>query len=114
MEKRPVAYQLYLVRKEAEKNLSGVLGTLKELGCSGVEFAGFYGHSAAAVREMPETHGLKAISSHGPLKNIDGRLICLFIILVADGKPAVFRQNLRGVNHFKGNALKQPIQRRNQ
>ncbi len=43
MEKRPVAYQLYSVRKEAEKNLSGVLGTLKELGCCGVEFAGFMG-----------------------------------------------------------------------
>ena len=71
MEKRPVAYQLYSAREEAEKNLSGVLGTLKELGYSGVEFAGFYGHSAMAVREMLESHGLKALSSHVPLKNIE-------------------------------------------
>ena len=71
MEKRPVAYQLYSVREEAEKNLASVLETLKKQGYEGVEFAGFYGHSAAQIRKMLETYGLKAVSSHVPLQKIE-------------------------------------------
>lgn len=71
MEKRPVAYQLYSAREEAEKDLSSVLGTLKKLGYTGVEFAGFYGHSASEIKEMLKTHGLKVVSSHVPLKSIE-------------------------------------------
>ncbi len=32
MEKRPVAYQLYSAREEAEKNLDAVLGAVKRMG----------------------------------------------------------------------------------
>ena len=46
MEKRPVAYQIYSARDEAAKDLNAVLAALKEMGYDGVEFAGFYGHSA--------------------------------------------------------------------
>ena len=52
MEKRPVVHQFYSAGEEAEKNLSGVMGTLKELGYSGVAFAGFYGYSATVFCQL--------------------------------------------------------------
>ena len=71
MEKRPVAYQIYSAREEAEKDLDAVLGSLKAMGYDGVEFAGFYGHSAEEVKAMLEKHGLKAISSHVAMNLIE-------------------------------------------
>ena len=71
MEKRPVAYQIYSARNEAAKDLLGVLRQLKAMGYDGVEFAGFYGHSAAQVKAMLEETGLVAISSHVPLAEIE-------------------------------------------
>ncbi len=64
MEKRPVAYQLYSARDEAAQDLNAVLASLKAMGYDGVEFAGFYGHSAEAVKEMLDRNGLVAVSSH--------------------------------------------------
>ena len=71
MEKRPVAYQIYSAREEAAQDLNAVLATLKELGYDGVEFAGFYGLTAEAVKEMLDQNGLVALSSHVPFAQIE-------------------------------------------
>ncbi|MDD6040603.1 MAG: sugar phosphate isomerase/epimerase [Clostridia bacterium] len=71
MEKRPVAYQIYSAREEAAKDLNAVLAALKGMGYDGVEFAGFYGLSAEAVKEMLDRNGLVAISSHVPFVQIE-------------------------------------------
>ena len=71
MEKRPIAYQIYSAREDAEKNLDAVLGSLKAMGYDGVEFAGFYGHSAEEVKALLEKHALKAVSSHVPFAAIE-------------------------------------------
>jgi len=71
MEKRPVAYQIYSAREEAEKDLLGVLKKIAAMGYDGVEFAGFYGHGAPEIRGMLEETGLKAISSHVPFFMIE-------------------------------------------
>ena len=71
MEKRPVAYQIYSARQEAEKDFDAVLGRLKAMGYDGVEFAGFYGHSAQEIKEMLDKHGLIALSSHVPFVQIE-------------------------------------------
>ncbi len=71
MEKRPVAYQIYSAREEAEKNLDAVLQKLSVLGYDGVEFAGFYGYSAEEIQALLERHHLKAISSHVPVALIE-------------------------------------------
>lgn len=65
-----IGYQLYSARELAEKDLEGVLCQLASLGYQGVEFAGFYGHSAKEVRKLLKATGLKALSSHVPLKVI--------------------------------------------
>ena len=66
----PIAYQVYSAREEAQADLNGVLGQIKSLGYDGVEFAGFYGHTAEAVLGMLSEHGLKAVSSHVPMAKI--------------------------------------------
>ena len=71
MEKRPVAYQVYSAREDAQKDLDAVLGSLKAMGYDGVEFAGFYGHTADEVKAMLDKHGLVAISSHVPFVQIE-------------------------------------------
>ena len=71
MEKRPVAYQVYSAREEAAQDLNAVLATLKGLGYDGVEFAGFYGHTAEEVKAMLDQNGLVAISSHVPFVQIE-------------------------------------------
>lgn len=71
MEKRPVAYQVYSAREDAQNDLDAVLAKLAAMGYDGVEFAGFYGHSAEDVKAMLEKHGLKAVSSHVPLVQIE-------------------------------------------
>lgn len=60
----PVALQLYSVRDFASKDLAGVLKQVKEMGYDGVEFAGFYDHSAADVKAMLDDTGLKVAGSH--------------------------------------------------
>jgi len=71
MKKAMIGYQVYSARDEAQQDLRGVLTALKEMGYDGVEFAGFYGHSAQEVRSMLDELGLKGISSHLPFDRIE-------------------------------------------
>jgi len=71
MKQVPVAYQIYSARDDAQKDLGAVLKSLKEMGYDGVEFAGFYGHSAEEVKKMLDENGLVAISSHVPVASIE-------------------------------------------
>ena len=71
MRKVPVAYQLYSAREQASKDLLSVLWTLRNMGYDGVEFAGFYGHTAEEIRNMLAETGLKAISSHVAINLIE-------------------------------------------
>ena len=65
-----LGYQIYSAREEAEKDLAGVCAKLKEFGYDGVEFAGFYGYTAAQINEILRKTGLVAVSSHVPYVSI--------------------------------------------
>lgn len=67
----PIGYELYSAREEAAKDLDAVLSRLSALGYEGVEFAGFYGHSAKDIRHMLKKHHLKALASHVPVAEIE-------------------------------------------
>ena len=71
MKKALVGYQLYSAREECNKDLLGVLKQLKALGYDGVEFAGFYGHTADEVKGMLDEAGLVAFSDHVPYAVIE-------------------------------------------
>src|SRR5690606_19294795 len=60
--------QLYTVRDALEKDFAGALRAVAELGYPGVEFAGYGGFEAAALRDLLAELNLKAVGSHVPLQ----------------------------------------------
>lgn len=71
MKKAMIGYQLYSAREECAKDLLSVLKQLKALGYDGVEFAGFYGHTADEIKAMLVEAGLVAFSDHVPYAVIE-------------------------------------------
>ena len=59
-----LAVQVYSVRKLAAEDFAGTLAGIGRMGYQAVEFAGFYGKSAADVKQYLKDAGLKAASSH--------------------------------------------------
>ena len=80
MKKSNVALQLYSVREEMEKDFFGTMKKVKEMGYSGVEFAGLYGHDPLEVKAMCEELGLVILSAHVPLdafiNDLEGTVDC--------------------------------------
>ena len=59
-----IGIQLYTVRRQAATDLAGVLSQIAAIGYKEVEFAGYYNHSAADIRDMLRRNGLAAPSAH--------------------------------------------------
>src|SRR5688572_18663991 len=72
MARIPIALQLYSVRKACEQDLPGVLAAVARMGYEGVEFAGYYGRTAAELRRMLDDNGLKCAGTHTGLPTILG------------------------------------------
>lgn len=68
--KLPVGLQLYSLRDEAAQNLDKTLAKVSEMGYTGIEFAGLYGHEPDEVRELLKKYGLAAVSAHIPLPEL--------------------------------------------
>jgi sugar phosphate isomerase/epimerase len=64
VKKLAVAVQLYSVRDVLEKDFFGVLAKVRDMGYAGVEFAGYYGHSAAEIVKALKKLGMAAVSAH--------------------------------------------------
>lgn len=60
----PVGLQLYSVRTECQKDLPHVFEAVKKMGYDGVEFAGYYDHSAEQLRQLLADHGLICCGAH--------------------------------------------------
>lgn len=72
MGKLPIAVQLYSVRHDAEADLPGTLAKIKAMGYDGVEFAGWYGHSAAAIKGWLDDNGLRCAGAHVGVDTLRG------------------------------------------
>lgn len=70
--KIPIGLQLYSVRKQCEKDLPPVLEAVAKMGYEGVEFAGYYGRSAAELRKLLDDNGLKCCGTHIRLDTLQG------------------------------------------
>ena len=68
----PIAVQVYSVRQIAQQDLAGVLAQIAKIGYQGVEFAGYYGHSAQDIRKILDDNGLKAAGTHIGLETLLG------------------------------------------
>lgn len=78
--KNKIALQLYSVREQMQEDFFGTLKKVKEMGYSGVEFAGLYGHDPLEVKKMCEELGLAALSAHVPfitlMNEMDETIAC--------------------------------------
>ncbi|MHB9022922.1 MAG: sugar phosphate isomerase/epimerase family protein [Armatimonadota bacterium] len=59
-----IGLQLYTVRDETRKDFPGTLRRVAEIGYAGVEFAGFEGQTAEAVRALLDETGLFPAGAH--------------------------------------------------
>jgi sugar phosphate isomerase/epimerase len=62
--KIPLGIQMWTVKAEAEKDLEGTLRKLYALGFREIEFAGYYGKSAADIGKLLKSIGLTPVSTH--------------------------------------------------
>lgn len=60
----PIGLQLYSVRQDCARDMSGTLAALAKMGYQGVEFAGYHGHSARELRKMLDDDGLVCCGTH--------------------------------------------------
>lgn len=72
--KFPVMLQIYTVRDFAEKDFAATLGKLRGIGYEYVELAGMYGHSPAELKSMLDDAGIKAVSAHVPVGDMQGHI----------------------------------------
>ena len=70
--KVPVGLQLYSVRKQCGQDLPGTLAAVAKIGYKGVEFAGYYGRSAADLRKLLDDNGLVCCGTHTGYKTVVG------------------------------------------
>jgi sugar phosphate isomerase/epimerase len=70
MSRMGIGVQLYTLRDDMQKDMEGTLRKVAALGYEGVEFAGYFGMEAAALRKLLDEIGLKAIGSHVSLQNL--------------------------------------------
>jgi sugar phosphate isomerase/epimerase len=68
----PIGLQLYSVRHDCEKDLRGTIAQVAKMGYAGVEFAGYYGKTAADLRKMLDAAGLKCCGTHTGLDTLLG------------------------------------------
>jgi sugar phosphate isomerase/epimerase len=72
MTRIPIALQLYSVRKDCEADFPATLKAVAAMGYEGVDFAGYYGYEAAAIRKMLDDLGLKVAGCHTGLNTLLG------------------------------------------
>jgi len=72
----PIGLQVYSVRVDAQKDLAGTIAKVAAMGYEGVEFAGWYGHSAQDIRQILDSNGLVCCGSHTPWEDLaDAKLV---------------------------------------
>lgn len=70
----PIGLQLYSVRSLLPKDFDGTLVALRTLGYSVVEATGYFDRSAKDFRHAMDQAGLRCVSTHHTLKDLDTKL----------------------------------------
>ena len=66
----PLGIQLWTVKDEAAKDLEGTMRKLYEIGFREIEFAGFYGKTAAEIGALMKGIGFTLVSMHAGADDI--------------------------------------------
>ncbi len=72
MTRIPLALQLYSVREDCAKDLRSTIETVAKMGYEGVEFAGYYNHSAQDIKKLLDDNGLVCAGTHTGINTIQG------------------------------------------
>ncbi|MBP8131571.1 MAG: sugar phosphate isomerase/epimerase [Candidatus Hydrogenedentes bacterium] len=64
MAEKPYALQLYTVRDQLERDVSGTLAVVRKIGFRYVELAGTQGHAPGEYKRLLDQAGLSAVSAH--------------------------------------------------
>jgi sugar phosphate isomerase/epimerase len=70
----PLGLQLYSVRNFLPKDYEGTLRQLGAMGYREVEAAGFFDHSPSQVKQAMDQAGLRCVSAHYPMKDLQPKL----------------------------------------
>ena len=89
MAKIPVGVQLYSIRDDCARDLPAAIAAVAKMGYAGVEFAGYYNHSARELRKMLDDNGLRCCGTHIGLNT-----------LLGDALPATVEFNLELGNPY--------------
>lgn len=102
MNRIPIAIQLYSVRGDCARDLRSTLDSIAEMGYEGVEFAGYYDHSAAQLKAMLDECGLKCAGTHTSFNSLRGEELARTIefnrtlenpYLIVPGLPTEYYQS---------------------
>ncbi|MCJ8014920.1 sugar phosphate isomerase/epimerase [Paenibacillus sp. KQZ6P-2] len=69
-----IALQLYSIKELTSTDLLGTLKKVADIGYDGVEFAGYFGTSAAELRNALDSYGLRAAGSHIGISDLTQQL----------------------------------------
>ncbi|HEY5586164.1 MAG TPA: sugar phosphate isomerase/epimerase [Ruminiclostridium sp.] len=69
-----IGLQMYTVRDECEKDFLGTIEKVATIGYKGLEFCGYYGIEATELRKYIDKLGLKALSAHVALTDMQENL----------------------------------------
>ena len=67
-----IGVQLYTLRALMEEDVAGTLDAVAAIGYREVEFAGYFGHSPAQIRQWLDAAGLAAPASHVGMGDLEG------------------------------------------
>jgi sugar phosphate isomerase/epimerase len=70
----PIGLQLYSVRNQIVKDFPGTLQQIAAAGYKEVEAAGYYGRSASQFKQAMDKAGLRCVSTHYPLDQLQPKL----------------------------------------
>src|ERR1044071_3835983 len=103
--KIPFGLQLYSVRNECAKDLDGTVAAVAKMGYKAVEFAGYHGRDAKALRKLLDDTGLKCCGTHIGLDTLLGDNLPKTIefnhtlgnrYLIVPGLPGKYTQSHQG------------------
>ncbi|MCU0520859.1 MAG: sugar phosphate isomerase/epimerase [Anaerolineae bacterium] len=72
MSRIPIALQLYSVREACQADFPKTLKAVADMGYEGVDFAGYYGYEAKAIRTMLDDLGLGVAGCHTGINTLTG------------------------------------------
>lgn len=99
----PIALQLYSIREEMARDVPGTLRRVAEMGYEGVEFAGFFEHTAEELASLCAELDLGIAGAHLQVTTIEGSALMLTIedmialgneYIVVPGLPEPYRDSV--------------------